>query len=1063
MSKLTKTKQWIENVKETIPLISKLTVDNIKDNFEKNGQEILGNANGTIGIVIKLFGQKLIDKYFENLSENKLQNFGLGIYFKAACEQGTKSLLELDEIYIDHDSQKRLIKRFEEVFEEKKANIADSEITLDFNAQRHPACTLIKSICIKLLEEYTPDHTNYEDLKNKFIRSYNENIEEEVKKHFGDDYQKHQEEINEKWIKNQEGKLLNHMVELNKIGFLKGEDFTYQKTYGSWKIVDKYRYEETGNYKKDIEKINEIEESLVPLEEMISEYFGTDDTIEKIMFIIADFGKGKSVFLKRYASTLAKKHMQTCETPIPVYFNLREFDEFDQGSTYGVISDYLAKKFGLNVEDEDFKQKEYVFLIDSLDECGNLSEDRIDKVLRSVKKIQNIDEKKCRKNRIIISSRPIEHGLEKHLNMYHPYMKKNQENRPINYFASVYGFKIDQFNNWIREALKAKTPINIEIFQGISRDIITNVMKEDDFNIYKLLFDKQVITYDELKRPIFAYMIYKLIMSNTDLSTANKIGVYLSFVNVLTKEAKYINSVHKINLMDEYRFRNILHSTAALWMFETHKGGNGFLKKHDISNTIEGAILDIKDEYKMEKYKEVEDIEFISQSYFGQEGDTFYFQHQSFAEMLLAEYYLKIFIRYALDESISEEIARKKLILGNPSEQTIDFLGGLLKLLKECAVKEADDDVKKKRKLLFPMIASMAIPEYSKELYTPYINLVWLKSVKFEPNSTEPPSQLLENWIINEEEVEKIINLCRKILDSNATYLLTNAVTKYSSLFKDEVLQLSEPVESIVPEIDKWLALLVGNTLCNEQKIKKYFNKDLKKPEVLFDMLKRWNAYNGQGTPSWGRQLFQGIKMRKVEIDTDIDTEGSIFLSLLKLRFLEMEKIGLNGIDFSDSELYKISFTDCDMSDTNFTNTILNVTMFMNCSLYDSNFTSARIERVAFFDCVIRRANFNARTLKNVVLELCQIEYAIFLPKELSNEMEGRSGTPFPHIGYKSYIYHDIDSSSKSIINNIMYTISPFLSYVKKERGISNNVILSWFIFENAEDKQVFKKWLKSV
>lgn len=42
--------------------------------------------------------------------------------------------------------------------------------------------------------------------------------------------------------------------------------------------------------------------------------------------------------------------------------------------------------------------------------------------------------------------------------------------------------------------------------------------------------------------------------------------------------------------------------------------------------------------------------------------------------MLLAEYYLKVFINYALNDNTSVEEARIRLNIGNPTAQTIEFL-----------------------------------------------------------------------------------------------------------------------------------------------------------------------------------------------------------------------------------------------------------------------------------------------------------------------------------------------------------------------------------------------------
>ena len=60
--------------------------------------------------------------------------------------------------------------------------------------------------------------------------------------------------------------------------------------------------------------------------------------------MLADFGKGKSVFLRHYAAKLAKDYLETHNGLFPVYFNLRDFKNYSSESKLGVIADYLETK-----------------------------------------------------------------------------------------------------------------------------------------------------------------------------------------------------------------------------------------------------------------------------------------------------------------------------------------------------------------------------------------------------------------------------------------------------------------------------------------------------------------------------------------------------------------------------------------------------------------------------------------------------------------------------------------------------------------------------------------------
>ena len=146
-------------------------------------------------------------------------------------------------------------------------------------------------------------------------------------------------------------------------------------------------------------------------------------------------------------------------------------------------------------------------------------------------------------------------------------------------------------------------------------------------------------------------------------------------------------------------------------MYERQQGKQGILKKADICRVLDGENKSETDREILERYQKegVTEIQFLSHSYFGEEDNNLHFQHQSFAEILLAEYYLKVFIKYALDKKNEVNIARNKLVLGEPTEQTILFFKELIKLLKETVSRDATPTIIEKRKLLYPLFASLAV------------------------------------------------------------------------------------------------------------------------------------------------------------------------------------------------------------------------------------------------------------------------------------------------------------------------------------------------------------------
>ncbi|MCD7977081.1 MAG: NACHT domain-containing protein [Tannerellaceae bacterium] len=569
-------------------------------------------------------------------------------------------------------------------------------------------------------------------------------------------------------MEEKETRLLLDTFRLKQIGFEKNENLKYETTYGSWKPVDSHIGEEY----IDHEKIEEIENNLKSVEDLIEEYFSIDpqNHLEKILFIIADFGKGKSVFMKTYAAKLAQKYAEEKEGFFPIYFNLRNFKQYLNTDHLGVINDYLLTEYGININSDKFRNKKYVFLIDSLDESGELNQASIQAVISSVKQIQNLNRELYRTNRLIITSRPFSDGLKEVIHIHKPYCLKEEE-REIPHYISLYGFKKDQFNNWLYDTLKKKAPHEKSKLVDFVDQIYKDIQSQKKTDIYQQLLENGTLQVSELRRPIFAYMIYQLILNNIDFLSVGKIGIYLSFLNLLTKEAKHINDPHyKISLQEEFEFRNLLHATAALWMYERHNGNQGSLKKADLCRLLDGESKYDKnksDKEILQDYanKGATDIQFLSHSYFGENNNTLHFQHQSFAEILLAEYYLKIFIKFALDENPDVDEARARLSLGKPTEQTIMFLKSLLQLLRETAIPDPTPEVIEKRKLLFPFLSSIAISK-NNFLFSPAMHYDWYRNCHFTPSSTEYPRETLENWYMDQEKINKILDLSKKIIES---------------------------------------------------------------------------------------------------------------------------------------------------------------------------------------------------------------------------------------------------------------------------------------------------------
>lgn len=1001
-------KEILEHIVNALPYALKDFAGYVKDNFDAHGQDIVSDSTGIASNAIKLLGKPYIDEYFDKLTAKKLENYGLDIYLKASLIQATESLEVIKEQLNDRFNPDSI----QESLESAAINFNTDNLLLVFRPKDHPAVNLVRSSYEQLLKNCD---LSSQTIK-QFIKDFNEHIAGKIQETFGSDYEAHIDDIKDLILKDNETDFLLDMVKLGRIGFKENEQLNYEQTYVAWK--------KAGAFKAGDNEEAEPETELKTIEDLINQYFDpqeSDNTLDKILFVLADFGKGKSVFLRRYAAQLAKDYLETNHGLFPVYFNLRDFSTYSSDSKLGVIADYLETKYSLKIDNDYFKNKQYLFLIDSLDESGELNKANIEKVINSIKKIQQLDKEHCRNNRIIITSRPFDEGLETQLHSHKPYVSKNSEGRDIPHFISIYGFQKEQFNHWLTDTLHHYLQQNTIETTGFAQDVITAINNQQPIDIYDHLLSNETLSATELRRPIFAYMIFQLIINNIDFSAIGKIGVYLSFLNLLTKEAKHINDTsYQIDLRQEFEFRNLLHVIATLWMYERQQGKQGALKKADICRVLDGENKREMDAQTLERYKSsgVTEIQFLSHSYFGENDNVLHFQHQSFAEILLAEYYLKVFIKYALDEESNVEEARTKLILGEPTAQTIQFLQEMLNLLKDTVCENnGDATVIEKRKLLFPLMAALGTQKNNK-LFCNSIYYEWFKQYPINAYEANYPVKALENWCINQAQLDKIIELAKEVIESNTNYLLTKAETK-TVLYDNELLAIqNNKLSDFAPDMDRWLALLVGNTLYNDIDKEKFFNGKIKNFEHLFDLIRNWNYAYHTSAPIWSRKLFMGINMR--------ENNHTILLS----------NNNFNYIDFSYSYLRNINAISSD---------------FRNTRFYGNNFFD--IDMVC---CLLAYSSIeNIIEIKNFRTGISVIHSNILMPIQLANKIGNVTyvnfGSNKTFIGNGTFSF--IDDRN---FNEFFNILNGLLIYGLKKGKFTVEEIKSWFDFETEELKDKF-------
>jgi hypothetical protein len=942
---------------------------------------------------------------------------------KAAISQGQSSLEYITKDYDLKFANEDIIEKLEEIFNKE---IEKSKVTfeiLKFKPKEHP---VVKSV-IRVYKEVFSIFYEDDDVFMKFKVHYNDNIEDSIRKEFGNFYEEHIQEVEKNWFKDNELKLLEDTINLSRIGFAEHENIEYETTYAKWSQITEYN-----------KKVYETDESeYSPIQELIDEYFPKNEiSLDKILFIISDFGKGKSVFLRHYASELAKKYLKNREGKIPVYINLREYSNYKDDTIYGVIGNYLANKYRIDIGVDYYKFKEYVFLLDGLDESGELNPEHINKVIERVRKIRMLDQISCRKNQIIIASRPINDGLKIHLESYNPKRYIEEGKNPTSMYITLLGFKMEQVNTYLRKNLMKYTTGNTELTTEAKRTVDEIIVGET--NCAKKLIDKRLISQDELRRPIFSYMIVYLLTNNIDIYNYGQIGIYISFINLLTKEAKFVNDqCVSVNLKMEYGYRNILHAVSALWMNDKSLNKQGHMNKADICRVIKGKNIDADDKVVLEQNDTVNNVKFLSHSYFGENENTIHFQHQSFAELLVAEYYLKAIIKFSLDTNSDIEELALRLSIGDPTDQTMIFLIDLLALLKESSTNSSEVELLRKRRILAPLISSLGISNFN-NMYSYDIDYRWNKKYLEEDNIRELSENALRDWPIKETEIDKITDTMYKLFECESTFLFARG-NLMSSLFNNEVINVKKFTRNSNLCIEKWCALLVGNILYNNVVEKKFFNSKIHYKK-LFSLLEiRLMTHNGS-TPTWAQGLFNGI-VANGNSTNDI-YEQDIFILYCE----DIRNMDLSNLDFSYSVFSNIAFEWCQFTYTNFKNV-----EFKDC---------------AFFNCYCANTKFNNIKTDNLLLHSCLCLSDVTVPIGICKVLtHGKKlfSTDFKEITYLNGIaYSDIEVELGK--GRISDTLIYLIKHVQEQYLIKTDEIMGWFEFDenNIFGQETIKKILET-
>jgi hypothetical protein len=217
-------------------------------------------------------------------------------------------------------------------------------------------------------------------------------------------------------------------------------------------------------------------------------------------------------------------------------------------------------------------------------------------------------------------------------------------------------------------------------------------------------------------------------------------------------------------------------------------------------------------------------------------------------------------------------------------------------------------------------MASLSTNKHN-NLFSHSIFYEWYKKFKIQANIPEYPESSIREWFFTQDKIDKIINLARSIVESSPEYIMVKGKS-HTSLFNKELFEIqNEKLQRSAVNLDKWLALLVGNILYNDEKKNIYFNSTLNEYEPIFDMIRNWNFYSiTDSSPFWAKSLFKGINMtmNDEEYNFSFANVSGINFSHSYFKNINLSSSKLVGCVFEDVKFENVDFSFSDLTNSKF-------------------------------------------------------------------------------------------------------------------------------------------------
>jgi hypothetical protein len=361
--------------------------------------------------------------------------------------------------------------------------------------------------------------------------------------------------------------------------------------------------------------------------------WSNDANNDPVLYVAADFGVGKTTFLKWFAASLAQRYLVGETDHYPIFMELGRHWKIDE------IEANLKNRHHLAVD----KDTPVIFLLDSIDESGSPDDGHLGAIIDEFAAIR----KRYPHCRIVTTTRPLggpNGKLAGHL---------RHRNLPFLHLAGFGEAEADAYIGKFRSLHGAKRIPNELTHGSIRTGYLTDPA--------------------DAGKPLFLNMLLRLFAQGDitgaaeDAEGMSKTELYLLFMNKLSGR---LRRKEEGGDQEKPKYRHIVRRLAAMrQILELPSMGGG---KERIEGIVRADIAGKLDDADKELFATIDREHYLVLSHFGQRDGHLEFLHKSFREYLLAEYLLEQFVR---------QTDSFRLHVGYATTETLRFFSDLAALL----------------------------------------------------------------------------------------------------------------------------------------------------------------------------------------------------------------------------------------------------------------------------------------------------------------------------------------------------------------------------------------------